>query len=228
MKNGKVVRGGYSAELFASAAGHLSISESRFYLRAALRPCQPSASCPRHFSSSYFSVLFNILKYFSVFFSIFQNFSVFFSIFSISTCCAIRPCQPSASILDGIQRLYHHHCWSIFLNHQIVKGDIWASFWDSLGMWEGCKIWTLYMFTSSFLFRKKSDSRVPLVGPQWCSEEVDPAWRLCLFYVLIYYMRSLLHVFYITYMFCCGFCSNRILLYFPMCVCQCVSHRRDI
>ena len=77
MKNGKVVRGGYSAELFASAAGHLSISEGRFYLRAALRPCQPSASCPRHFSSSYFSVIqFNILKYFSVSFKFFQYFSV--------------------------------------------------------------------------------------------------------------------------------------------------------
>ena len=174
----------------------------------------------------YFSIFLGIFRYLSVSFRIFQYFSVF-SVF-LCTCCAIRPSQPSASILDGIQRLYHHHCWSIFLNHQIVKGDIWASFWDSLGMWEGCKIWTLYMFTSSFLFRKKSDSRVPLVGPQWCSEEVDPAWRLCLFYVLTYYMRSLLHVLYITYMFCCGFCSKRILLYFPMCVCQCVSHRRDI
>ena len=108
-------------------------------------------------SSAFFFFVFfsNSIQYFKVFFSIFQIFSVFFSNFSISTCCAIRPCQPSASILDGIQRLYHHHCWSIFLNHQIVKGDIWASFWDSLGMWEGCKIWTLYMFTSSFLFTKK-------------------------------------------------------------------------
>ena len=26
----------------------------------------------------------------------------------------------------------------------------------------------------------------------------------------------------------CGFCSNRILHYFPMLVSQCVSHRRDI
>ena len=127
----------------------------------------------------YFPVVFNVFQYFLVFFSIFQYFSVFFS----------------------IQRLYHHHCWSIFLNHQIVKGDFCASFWNSLGLWEWSKLLTLYIFTSSFLFTKKSDSRVSLVGPQWCSEEVDPAWRLCLFYVLLYYMRSLLHIFCNTCMF---------------------------
>ena len=136
-----------------------------------------------------------------MFFSIFQYLSLFFRIFCISTFWTIRPCQPSASFLDSIQRLYHHHCWSIFLNHQIVKGDIWASFWNSLRLWEGSKLWTLYIFTYSFLFTKKSDSRVSLVGPQWCSEEVDPAWRLCLFYVLLYYMRSLLHIFCNTCMF---------------------------
>ena len=150
----------------------------------ALRPCQPSASCPR-----YFSVFVSIFQYSSVFSSSFQCFSVFFSIFQYF------------SVFFSIQRLYHHHCWSIFLNHQIVKGDFCASFWNTLGLWEWSKLLTLYIFTSSFLFTKKSDSRVSLVGPQWCSEEVDPAWRLCLFYVLLYYMRSLLHIFCNTCMF---------------------------
>ena len=145
----------------------------------ALRPCQPSASCPR-----YFSVFVSIFQYSSVFSSSFQCFSVFFSNFSIFQ---------YFSVFFSIQRLYHHHCWSIFVNHQIVKGDIWASFWNSLGLWEGSKLWTLYIFTSSFLFTKKWLSSFfggsPMV--QWGSwPSVTSLPLLCSF---------ILHAFSITY-----------------------------